>query len=198
MFTQKRRPAGGGCVAVARHAIVRSMFALVLTGPPGAGKSEVASCIHDTLGDEGVDAALIEVDALERSYPPIDRDRSISHLRMLAASYREVGSELLLITATLEDDEYRLAVLAAAAADDHLLVRLEADPETMRERLLSREPPGWSGLPELLNSSRRLAASMQDLPGVGMTISTEGKQPGEVAAAVAAELRSRRQGGGGR
>jgi predicted kinase len=174
------------------------MFALILTGPPGAGKSEVAASIHDRLGDEGVDAALIEVDALERSYPPIDRERSISHLRMLAASYREVGSELLVITATLEDEEYRLAVLAAAAADDHLLVRLEADPETMRERLLSREPPGWSGLPELLNASRRLAESMQDLAGVGIAISTEGRQPDEVAAAVDAELRSRRPGGGGR
>jgi tRNA uridine 5-carbamoylmethylation protein Kti12 len=171
------------------------MFALVLTGPPGAGKSEVASYLHDTLGDEGVDAALIEVDALERSYPPIDRERSISHLRMLATSYREVGSELLLITATLEDDEYRLAVLAAAAADDHLLVRLEADPETMRERLLSREPPGWSGLPELLNSSRRLAISMKNLAGVGITLSTDGRQPAEVAAAVEVELRSRWQGG---
>ena len=170
------------------------MFALILTGPPGAGKSEVAACIHDTFGDEGVDAALVEVDELERSYPPIDRARSISHLGMLASSYREVGTELLLITATLEDDEYRLAVLAAAAADDHLLVRLEADPETMRERLLSREPPGWSGLPELLNSSRRLATSMKDLPGVGFTISTEGRQPAEVAAAVDAELRRRWRG----
>lgn len=174
------------------------MFALILTGPPGAGKSEVASFLHDALGDEDIDAALIELDALERSHPPIERERAVSHLRMLAASYREIGSELLLITATLEDEEYRLAVLEAAAADKHLLVRLEADPETMRERLLSREPPGWSGLPELLNSSRRLAESMKELADVDRVIGTDGRQPAEVAADLDAELRRRWSPGGAR
>lgn len=167
------------------------MFALVITGPPGAGKSEVASYLHDMLGDEGIDAALIEVDALERSYPALERERSISHLRMLASSYREVGSELLLITATIEDDEYRRAVLDAAAADDDLLVLLLADPETMRERLLSREPPGWSGLPELLNASRRLAGSMPDLDGLEVVIGTDRRQPDDVAAELNEELRRR-------
>lgn len=167
------------------------MFALTLTGAPGAGKSEVASYLHDQLGDDGVDAALIELDALERSHPPIDRERAVSHLRMLAASYREVGTELLLVTATLEDEEYWTAAIGAAAADDHMLVLLDADPETMRERLLSREPPGWSGLPELLNSSRRLAESMKGLTDVDLVISTDGRQPAEVAAELEAELRRR-------
>jgi len=62
------------------------MFAVVITGPPGAGKSEVASYLHDILGDEGLDAALIECDALERSYPALARERSVAHLRMLASS----------------------------------------------------------------------------------------------------------------
>ena len=167
------------------------MFALVLTGPPGAGKSEVASSLHDSLGEAGVDAALLEVDALERSYPPIDRERSISHLATLASSYREIGTDLLIVTATLEDDAYRQAVFEATGADRHLLVRLEAEPETLRERLLAREPPGWEGLPELLNASRALAASMKELPGVDVVLSTEGEQPAAVAAQVEAVLRER-------
>lgn len=168
------------------------MRAVVITGPPGAGKSEVAAYLHDTLGDEGVDAALIEVDALARSYPALERERSLSHLRMLASSYREVGSELLVITVTIEDDEHRRAVLDAAAADAHLLVLLQADPETMRERLLDREPPGWSGLPELLNASRRLARSMPELGGIDLAIGTDGRQPDDVAAELGEELRRRR------
>ena len=167
------------------------MFALVLTGPPGSGKSEVAASLHDSLGDAGVDAALVEVDALERSHPPIERDRAIAHLRMMASSYREVGADLLLITATLEDDEYREALIAAAGVEAHLLIRLEADPETLRERLLAREPPGWGGLPDLLNASRRLAADMAGLDGVDVVISTEERQPGEVAAEVEVMLRQR-------
>lgn len=165
------------------------MFALVLTGPPGAGKSEVASSLHDSLGDAGVDAALLEVDALERSFPPLDRERSISHLEALATSYREIDTDLLIVTATIEDDAYREAVFDATGAERHLLVRLEADAETLRERLLAREPPGWDGLPELLNASRALAASMKDLEGADLVVSTEGEQPAAVAAQIEVVLR---------
>lgn len=167
------------------------MFALVLTGPPGAGKSEVAASLHDSLGDLGIDAALVEIDALERSHPPLERDRAFSHLRMIAGSYGDIGTDLLLITATLEDDSYREAVIAAAGVDAHLLVRLEADPETLRERLLAREPPGWGGLPDLLNASRELAASMPRLGEVDLVLNTENRQPPEVATEIEGILRER-------
>jgi predicted kinase len=166
------------------------MLAVLVTGPPGAGKSEVASSLHDSLGEGGVDAAMIEVDALERSYPPIDRERSIRHLEMLADSYREVGSELLIVTATIEDDDYMAAAVAAIGADEMFTVRLEADPETLRERILAREPPGWEGLPELLNASRSLAASMPALAGVDLVLSTEGEQPAAVAERIEASIGS--------
>lgn len=164
------------------------MLAVLITGPPGAGKSEVASSLHDSLGDRGVDAAMVEVDALERSHPPIDRKRSIGHLEVLARSYREVGSDLLIVTATIEDEDYRLAAVEAIGAEETVLVRLEADPETLRDRILAREPPGWEGLPELLNASRALAASMPDLGGVDLVLSTEGEQPGAVAELIEAAL----------
>lgn len=167
------------------------MFALLITGPPGSGKSEVAASLHDSLGDQGIDAALLEVDALERSHPPIERTRAVSHLSMLAASYSELGTGLLVITATIEDDDYLRDALGAAGADEHLVLRLEADPETLRERILAREPPGWGGLPDLLNASRRLAATMESLAGVDGVIGTEGEQPAAVAAQVEAMLRER-------
>jgi adenylylsulfate kinase-like enzyme len=83
------------------------MFALVITGPPGAGKTEVAASLHDALGEAGIDTALVEIDALERSYPPIDRRRSLSHLAVMASSYRDIGAELFVITATIEDGAHR-------------------------------------------------------------------------------------------
>ncbi|MFN8113003.1 MAG: AAA family ATPase [Solirubrobacterales bacterium] len=161
------------------------MRAVVITGPPGAGKSEVAASLHDLLGEAGVDAALVECDEVERSHPPIDRDRSVGHLRMLADSYREFGCALLLVTATLVDDEHRRAVLAATGAEETTLVALEADVQTLRDRILAREPAGWQGLPELLNASQRLAASIRDLSGIDLVFSTEGEQPAAVADRIA-------------
>jgi hypothetical protein len=116
------------------------MFLLLLTGPPGAGKSEALMTLHDDLGDAGVASALVQLDELGRSYPPLSRERLIGHLASLSASYREAGYELLLVTATLEDDDYTEAALRATGADDHLLVRLEATPATLKRRLLAREP----------------------------------------------------------
>lgn len=168
--------------------MVGSVRAVVITGPPGAGKSEVAASLHDALGEAGVDAALVECDEVERSHPPIGRDRSLEHLRMLAASYDEFGCALLLVTATLVDDEHRRAVLAATGAAETTLVALEADPQTLRDRILAREPAGWQGLPELLNASQRLAESIGDLSGVDLALSTEGEQPAAVAARIEEEI----------
>lgn len=168
--------------------MVRSVRAVVITGPPGAGKSEVAASLHDSLGESGVDAALVECDDVERSHPPIGRDRSVEHLRMLAASYAEFGCAILLVTATLADDEHRRAVMAATGAAETTLIALEADPRTLRDRILAREPAGWQGLPELINASQRLAESMKDLPGVDLVLSTEGEQPATVAARIEEEI----------
>jgi AAA domain-containing protein len=167
------------------------MFVLLLTGPPGAGKSEVLTGLHDDLGAAGVSNALLELDELQRCYPPLDRGRLLAHLGMLCRSYGEAGHDLLLLAATLEDDAYADAVLEAAGTDEHLVVRLEASPATLERRLRSREPPGWVGLPELVRSSRRLAAGMKALGGVELVLSTEGTEPRQVAAQLEAALRER-------
>jgi adenylylsulfate kinase-like enzyme len=160
------------------------VFVLVITGPPGAGKSDVAVAVHDELGDRGVASALIELDQLERSHPPLTRERTIAHLRLLATSYRAAGHGLLIVTATLEDHAYARAVLAVAEPAEHLLVRLEAAPDTLERRIRAREPRGWSGLPTLLGSARALAESMPTLTGVDLVLSTEGAAADAVAERV--------------
>jgi broad-specificity NMP kinase len=164
------------------------VFALLLTGPPGAGKSEVATALHDSLGDTGISNALVEVDQLERCHPPLSRELAIAHLALLSGSLRAAGYDLLLITATVEDDAYAEAVLDAAGTEEHLFVRLEAGTDTLERRLLAREPQGWSGLTALIESSRRLAESMRSLSGVTLVLSTEGEEPEQVATRLRAAL----------
>jgi Mrp family chromosome partitioning ATPase len=159
----------------------RRVRVVVITGPPGAGKSSVATALHDALGDRGVANALIEVDELERSYPPVPLDHVVEHVRVLADSYRSLPRDLLLVTATLEDDMYAARLLAALPSGDRFVVRLEATPATLQARIRDREPAGWSGLDQLLASAARLAATMPRLYGVDLVLSTEGTSAEAVA-----------------
>ena len=167
------------------------MFALMLTGPPGAGKSSVLGRLHDRLGDAGVPTALVELDELERCYPPLPAARTFAHLRALSASFAAAGYELLLVTATVEDDAYGAAVLDATGARERMVARLEAEPETLAARIVAREPAAWSGLDGLVAASRQLAGSMPALAGVDIVLSTEGQDPERVAARLEAELWAR-------
>lgn len=82
-------------------------------------------------------------------------------------------------------------MLEAAGADEHMLVRLEAEPATLERRLLEREPAGWSGLSALVDASQRLAESMPSLDGVDLVLSTEGQRPDQVAARLELAVRER-------
>lgn len=167
------------------------MFAVVVTGPPGAGKTETATLLHDGLGDAGVANALIELDHLERCYPPLPAATTMAHAAALASSFRRAGHDLLFVTATLETDAYGAALLDALGADDRLLVRLTAEPDTLERRIRAREPASWSGLDGLVAAARRLVVTMSDLSGVDLVLSTEGVAPAAVAAAVEEVVRER-------
>lgn len=165
---------------------------VVVTGPPGAGKSTAATLAHDALGDAGVANALIEIDELERCYPPLPPGRVWSHAAALLASYVEVGHRLVLVTATLEDDEDRLALWAATGDAERLLVRLEVPPEVARARVLAREPEGWAGLAELLDAAGRLAVAMRGLPGVDLVVDSGTEAADAVASRIVAAVGRRR------
>ncbi len=165
------------------------MFVVLLTGPPGAGKSAVLTSLHDALGDEDVSGVALEVDELERAYPPLPADRTLAHVAALSRSFRDAGYGLLLLSATVATSAGLHALLDATGADERLVVRLEALPATLERRLTDREPVGWSGLPALIASSHRLASTMVTLEGVNLVLSTEDAESEQVAAAIEAALR---------
>ena len=172
------------------------MFAVVITGPPGAGKSAVLTALHDRLADEDVPNAALDADDVgARAYPPLDADRARAHVAHLAGSYREAGYGLLLLAATVTGPGDLEALVHATGAGDRLVVRLEALPATLERRLTAREPAGWSGLPALIAESHRLASGLVTLPGVDLVLSTEDGAPEDVAAVVEAALRDAPRGG---
>jgi ribose 1,5-bisphosphokinase PhnN len=156
-------------------------LAVVLTGPPGAGKSAVLTELADALSDDGIPHAAVEVEALVWTHPALSGEQWTRHVQAVCALHREAGHELLLIAQTLETDGDMAQLRQAVGAAEYLLVRLEASPATLAERIIDREPESWSGLPELVEHAQQLAATMPALRGVNLVLSTDGQRPETVA-----------------
>jgi GTPase SAR1 family protein len=157
------------------------VFAVVLTGAPGAGKTSVLEALSDALVDDDVPHAIVETEALTSTHPPLDDAQWFAHVRVTCELHRRQGQRLLLVATTVESVGDLHGVLDAIAADEHVVVRLEAEPETLARRIVEREPDGWSGLDGLVAASARLGPEIAALDGVALTLNTEDTAPGDVA-----------------
>src|SRR3954447_2496523 len=118
----------------------RAVFAVVVTGPPGSGKTVTLTALSDALVRDGVAHAAVDVDEVAWAYPYPDLAQRCEHLRVWCAAHRSAGHETLLVAEVIESAAHLDDVLAALDADDHLLVRLDAALETLRQRIIVREP----------------------------------------------------------
>jgi hypothetical protein len=149
------------------------VLAVIVTGPPGAGKTVTLTALSDALVDDGVAHAAVDVDDIAWSYPFADLARRCEHLRTWCEPHRRAGHDVLLMAEVIESSAHLMDVVAAVGADEHLLVRLDAAPATLRQRIIAREPPGWSGLDHLLDETPRLRQGLAVLGGVHLSISSE-------------------------
>ena len=157
------------------------MKAVLITGPPGSGKTSVLTALVDALSDDDVPHAALEVEAVVWTHPALDEDTRMRHVRVNCALLRKAGRELLLVADTVETEDELARLLAAIDADSAFVVRLRASPEVLAERIIAREPPHWSGLAELVEHARTMAP----VGGADLELSTEGR----AAEAVAARFR---------
>jgi broad-specificity NMP kinase len=149
------------------------VFAVVLTGPPGSGKTTVLTALQNALTDDGVRHAAIEVEALAWASPPLADETAFAHLAALRQMYADAGYSVILCGATVTSDTYMAGLLRALGADQRVVVRLEAEPMTLRQRIIEREPSGWSGLPVLLDATTRIAVTSESLRDVDLVFSTD-------------------------
>ena len=149
------------------------MFAVLITGPPGSGKTVTLTALLDALAGDAIPHAGVDVDEISWAYPFPNLAQRCEHLRVWRDSHARAGASLLVVAEVIESRAHLADVLAALGADDHLVVRLHADPAILRERIIAREPDGWFGLGHLLDETERLQAAMPSLEGVHVVLDSE-------------------------
>jgi broad-specificity NMP kinase len=160
------------------------VFAVVVTGPPGAGKTTTLVALSDALVRDEIAHAVIDVDEVAWAYPHPDDDQRLEYLRDAADAHRRQGHSLLLVGEVVVTPAAVDAVVTAVGAEDHLLVRLEAARHTLRARIVAREPPGWSSLEYLLNLADEEAVALAALDGAHLVLDTERLGPDDVAGRI--------------
>ena len=93
------------------------MFAVIVTGAPGSGKTVSATALSDALIVAEVEHASGDVDELAWSFPFPDLAGRCEHLRVWAAAHRAAGRDLLLVAEVIESREHLGDVLSAVGAD---------------------------------------------------------------------------------
>jgi hypothetical protein len=144
----------------------RLLPTVLLTGTAGAGKSIVAKEVHELLRRAGRPNAMIDLDAVGRTFPEVDPPFNsrfvVANLRALWPAYRALALDhLVLARAVLSADE--LDDYRRLPGIDLRTVRLEAPADEIRGRLVRREPGVAQGF--LLRVAAEMAETMaaQDL-----------------------------------
>ena len=139
------------------------------------------TALVDSLAEDDIAHAAVDTDEVAWAHPPPDLEGRSEHLRAWRLSHTEAGATLLIVAEVIESAAHLAAVLGALDVEDHLLVRLEADPSTLRARIVEREPDGWHGLDHLLHAMEQLHVAMPALGGVHLVVDTRQSTLAEVA-----------------
>jgi hypothetical protein len=160
------------------------VFAVVVTGPPGAGKTAALTALSDALVEDEIEHAAVDIDEVAWAFPFPDDAERCELLRASCDAHRRAGHDLLLVAEVLESPGHLDDILRSVGADGHLLVRLEARLATMRERIITREPEGWFGLEYLLGELERLVTTLPTFADAEVVLDSEQLAAREIAARI--------------
>jgi adenylylsulfate kinase-like enzyme len=159
------------------------VYALLITGPPGSGKSTTLEALSDRLHDQDIAHACLDADALSWAHPAVSPAAQARHVSALSSLYRDEGYDLLLVAGPIASAAERDVLIHALGADDSFVVRLDASGETLHERIVAREPAGWSHLGRLLKRAGEMSTAMASL-SADLALDTTRTEPAAAAARI--------------
>lgn len=139
---------------------------LVISGPPGVGKTTVAWQVFSLCADGGLNPAMADLDLLGAAWPaPVDDPHQnrlkAQNLAAVWANFRAAGCRRLIVAAVVETHTEK-QLLRAAVGADLLLCRLEASDEMLAQRIRSRGRDFGDDLAKLVRRAAELSAQLAD------------------------------------
>jgi hypothetical protein len=161
---------------------------LVLSGPPGVGKTTVGWRVFDFCTEAGDAPAFVDMDMMGAAWPapPDDPHQAGLRARNLAAvwtNYQAIGSARLILADVVESvaDRDRLATAVKAPVIVATLVASQAELEF---RIRSRGRDHGPGLTKLIGRAAELSAKLADIDLPGLTVDTDGRSVGDIGREV--------------
>ncbi len=158
--------------------------ALLITGPPGAGKSSTLNRLSTLLEIHGVRHGAVEADELSRGWPYPAEAEWEKRLAFVCEDMRRDARDLLLVVATVEDAAMLARVVAAIGGHHTTVLALTAPAEIVAARVAAREPDDWPGKADLEAHAARLALAIPHLPGIDGVISSIDLSAEQIAADI--------------
>ncbi|WP_406047450.1 AAA family ATPase [Kribbella sp. NBC_00889] len=164
--------------------------ALVLSGPPGVGKTTVGWRVFDRCTDLGQDPAFVDLDLMGAAWPAPEDDPHQARLKAtnLAAvwsNYRAAGSRRLIIAGVVEDQGER-KLLEVATGGAVVICRLEAPDDELAQRILGRGRESGADVAKLAARAAELSAQLAAHDVSDYPVGTAGRTIDEVADEVLA------------
>lgn len=145
---------------------------LWLCGPPGVGKTAAAWTLYQRMLDAAACPAFLDIDQVGICYPemPVDPGRHVLKARNLAvlrASFADAGRRCLIVSGVV--DPHRGPDFARVGGGSVTVVRLRADPESLRSRFDARP-----GTPSDADAAAAEATALDQSSFADVTIETSG------------------------
>ena len=157
--------------------------ALVLSGPPGVGKTSVGWRVFDRCTDLGQDPAFVDLDLLGAAWPapaddPHQSRLKAANLAVVWSSYRAAGSRRLIIAGVVETSGERRQQ-EEATGGPVMICRLTAPDADLAERIRDRGRD--ADVEKLVARAAELSAQLVAQDVSDFSVGTAGRDVDEVA-----------------